>query len=140
VGTASTADAQGAGRAAPPAGDPQMLARRLAVARVVVRDTSPWIDIDADSVDVIVDDVLRRWRARGQGGDEPVELDGPNGFWNQYADRIEVGPPRASDDDDEWRVEFCPPGAFDSKRYYQAVWMTHVAQLRAAVNREQVGA
>lgn len=106
----------------------QTLHHRLTVTKLVIRDVSPYLS-DQANIDLIVEDVLRLWQQHPQNT-EPTELDGPNGFWNRYADRVEFAPPGQ---DDDYRAEFCPPGParIDIADYYTAVWQAHTAQLRA---------
>jgi hypothetical protein len=103
---------------------------RFAVTRQVVMDMSRWVDDDQEAVDLVVDDVLRRWSERDRS-DESAEIVGPNSFCNQYAHRVEFAPP---DSGDQLRAEFCPPEGepFNAVHYYSSVWRAHVADLRAA--------
>jgi hypothetical protein len=104
------------------------------VNRIVGRDVSAWLDDDDASLDLIVDDVTRKWLSRTDS--DPQTLDGPDSFWSRYANRVEWAPP---DSDDEYRVKFCPSDRddFDPEQYFRAVWRAHVAELgSAAVNGE----
>ncbi|GIH19663.1 hypothetical protein [Rugosimonospora africana] len=84
---------------------------------------------DDSGVDLVINDVARRWR-----GHESSALDGPDGFRNQYANRVEFAPPGS---DHEYRPEFCPPKPerIEIEEYYKAVWQAHIADLRAAAHR-----
>ncbi|GIH16073.1 hypothetical protein [Rugosimonospora africana] len=101
----------------------------LAVNRVVFEDVRDYLD-DDESIDLVIADVLHRWQERDPDA-TPNTLDGPDGFWNQYADRVEHPPPPSTG---EFRPEFCPdrPGPFDVEGYYRAVWRDHVTGLAAA--------
>jgi len=62
-------------------------------------------------------------------------LDGPDGFWSRYANRIEWAPAESGN---EYRAEFCPvneSARFDTDEYFRAVWAAHVAELRAGQSR-----
>jgi hypothetical protein len=100
----------------------------LAVNRVVFEDVRDYLDEEA--IGLVIADVFHRWQQRDPR-DAPQTLDGPDGFWNRYADRVEYPPPGCAD---EFRAEFCPdgPGPFDVEGYYRAVWRDHVAGLTAA--------
>ncbi|GIH20915.1 hypothetical protein Raf01_90870 [Rugosimonospora africana] len=101
---------------------------RLAVTRLVVRDVSEHLGDDEAGIDLIVEDVLRLWQQSGQ--DDPATLDGSDGFWNRYADRIEFAP---AGGDDRYRAEYWPPGqGIGFEEYYRAVWRAHLSQLRDA--------
>lgn len=109
-------------------GEVESLRLQLAVTRLVVRDVSAHVDDDA-GVDLIINDVVSRWLERDQAR-EPSLLDGPDGFWNWYANRVEFAPPGS---DHEYRAEFCPqePERLEIEEYYEAVWHAHIAGLRA---------
>jgi hypothetical protein len=111
------------------------LGQRLLVTRLVAQDMSRWVEDDTPTVDLIIGDVLVRWRACGNHGD-PTSL---NDFWWQYANRVEYASP---ENGNEWREEFCPPESepFDDGAYYEAVWLAHVAELHAQATAEQATA
>lgn len=111
---------------------------RLAVTRVVTRDVSQWVNDDDAILDVIVEDVAQRWIGRTDS--DPQVLDGPEGFWSRYANRIEWAPPESGN---EFRAEFCPTDPdtpFDSDNYFHAVWTAHVAGLRRAAESVKAAA
>lgn len=118
----------------------ESLRLRLVVTRMVVRDVSAHVDDEA-GLDLIINDVVSRWLDRDQTR-EPFVLDGPGGFWNWYANRVEFAPPGS---DDEYRAEFCPPEPerLEIEAYYEAVWHAHIADLRmmaaAAARRQSIG-
>ena len=114
-----------------------LLQTRVTVTRLVARDTSQWVDDDARSLDLIVDDVLNEWRQHKAGDADPAALDG---LWNRYASRVEWASP---DSGHEYRSEFCPADEkqpFDSDGYFRAVWAAHLDGLRQAANGVQSGA
>ncbi|GIH19683.1 hypothetical protein [Rugosimonospora africana] len=98
---------------------------RLAVTQLVYRDVTVYVDQD-ELVDRVVENVVRGWRCRKQGA--PTELGGPDGYWNQYANRVEFAPASSGD---TYRAEFCPDVSqpFDEHDYYRAVWHAHIAGL-----------
>jgi hypothetical protein len=110
--------------------DLEVMHLRTAVSRVVTRDVSQWVDDDDASLDAIVDDVARRWQAHGNG--DPTMLDGPGGFWNRYADRVEWAPPESGH---QYRIEFCPAedDPFDEDAYFHSVWRAHIVELLSTV-------
>jgi hypothetical protein len=127
--TTSTTIHANARRAAELERELESLRLRLIVTKVVARDASQWLNDDDASLEAIITDVVRQWQARLE--DEPTVIDGPDGFWSRYANRIEWAAP---DSDDEYRREFCPlheAGRFDTDAYFHAVWAAHVAELRS---------
>src|SRR5690348_1534049 len=88
--SATAVDTGRAGRVARLGRELEVMRLRLAVSRVVTRDVSQWVNDDDAVLDVIVDDVMRRWLARS--AEEPAVLDGPDGFWSRYANRVEWAP------------------------------------------------
>ncbi|WP_203924668.1 hypothetical protein [Rugosimonospora africana] len=105
------------------------LSLRLVVTRLVYRDVTPYVDDDA-LVDRVVENVVRGWQQRDQ--DASMQLDGPDGYWNRYADQVEWAP-GSGEDSDVYRLEFCPDDSepFNEHNYYEAVWYTHIAGLPA---------
>jgi hypothetical protein len=101
---------------------------RMNVVWLVARDLSPLVNHDDDCVNLVVEDVLRRWQTvdPDQRQAQPGGLDG---FWDRYADQVEYGRP---DSGDQYRAEFCPPDpeSFDLDAYYAAVWRAHATDLR----------
>jgi len=131
--SATVVDTGRAGRIAQLERELEVMRLRLAVSRVVTRDVSQWVNDDDAVLDVIVDDVMRWWLARS--AEEPAVLDGPDGFWSRYANRIEWAPAESGN---EYRAEFCPvneSARFDTDEYFRAVWAAHVAELRAGQSR-----
>jgi hypothetical protein len=104
-----------------------------AVNRVVGRALGLCFDGEDGSLDIIVEDVTRRFLARTD--EDPQIIDGPGGFWDKYSDPIEHAPGT----DYEYRPEFCPEdgGEFDLDDYLRAVWRAHIEGLRDA-ERENV--
>jgi hypothetical protein len=130
---ATVVDAGRAGRIAQLERELEVMRLRLAVSRVVTRDVSQWVDDEDAVLDVIVDDVMRWWLARS--AEEAAVLDGPDGFWSCYANRVEWAPAESGN---EYRAEFCPAneGArFDTDVYFRAVWAAHAAELRTSQGR-----
>lgn len=131
--SATVVDTGRAGRMAELEREVEVMRLRLAVSRVVTRDVSQLVNDDDATLDLIVDDVMRRWQARS--ADEPAVLDGPDGFWSRYANRVEWAP---AESDDEYRAEFCPANEsmrFDTEEYFRAVWAAHAAELRTGQGR-----
>ncbi len=110
-------------------GELDNLSLRLVVTRLVYRDLTPYVDNDA-LVDRVVEDVVRGWQQRDQ--DDPTQLDGPDGYWNRYANQVKRAP-GSGEDTDMYRLEFCPDGSgpFNEHNYYEAVWYAHIAGLPA---------
>jgi hypothetical protein len=113
--------------------DVELLRLRLRLARLTAIRMSCWVDENEASLDLVIDDVLARWRECERAGHEPADL---SEFWSRYADRVESAP---SESDDDFRPEFCPaePGWMDTEDYYRAVWRTHLGQLRSVMAMEK---
>ncbi len=130
MSTGLTRRRTGTRRMAELAHDVESLRLRAAINRIVGRDVSAWVNDDDASPDLTVEDVAQHWLARPDG--DPQALDGPDGFWSQYANRVEGAPAESGND---YRAEFCATsvgGGFDDYDYFHAVWAAHVSGLRAA--------
>jgi hypothetical protein len=86
-----------------------------------------YLDHEPEPTSIVVDDVVDRWRQRGNG--EPEKLTGPGGFVDAYLAQVEWE--HGEGGDERFRAEFCPPGVeLPGDEYFIWVWTAHVKRLR----------